>query len=67
MPRIATYQKDPSNRVILVFYFSGHSDGIALELGRDRLAYADLRRWLASTWPSPTGSKGPTWAGLMPV
>ena len=27
----------------------GHSDGIALELGRDRLAYADLRRWLAPT------------------
>lgn len=47
--RIATYQKDASNRVILVFYFSGHSDGVALELGRDRLAYADLRRWLAST------------------
>lgn len=47
--RIAAYRKDPTNRVILIFYFSGHSDGEALELGRDRLAYGDLKRWLATT------------------
>ena len=41
-------QREPGQRVILVFYFSGHSDGQALELGRDRLAYGDLRTWLAA-------------------
>lgn len=30
--RVAAYQADPANRVILVFYFSGHSDGEALEV-----------------------------------
>jgi hypothetical protein len=47
--RIAAYEKEPGTRVILVFYFSGHSDGQALELGGDRLAYGELRRWLATT------------------
>lgn len=47
--RIAELQRDPANRVILVFYFSGHSDGEALELGRDRLTFSDLRRWLGSS------------------
>ena len=44
--RIAWHQRDPSRRVVLLFYFSGHSDGVALELGRDRLPFAELRRWL---------------------
>ncbi|MDB4955332.1 MAG: ICE-like protease [Myxococcales bacterium] len=47
--RVAELQRDPANRVILVFYFSGHSDGEALELGRDRLSFSDLRHWLGST------------------
>ena len=47
--RVAAYQEDPVNRVILIFYFSGHSDGEALELGHDRLAFSELRRWLAGT------------------
>ena len=46
--RIKSFRADPSNRIIVMFYFSGHSDGEALELGRDRLAYAELRRWLAA-------------------
>ena len=46
--RIAGFRKDPSNRVVLLFYFSGHSDGEALELGSDRLTFSELRRWLAS-------------------
>ncbi|MDQ3339092.1 MAG: caspase family protein [Myxococcota bacterium] len=46
--RVADYQRG-TNRVMVVFYFSGHSDGEALELGTDRLAFGDLRRWLVST------------------
>jgi hypothetical protein len=39
----------PATRVILIFYFSGHSDGEALELGGDRYSFAALRHWLADT------------------
>ena len=46
--RIAGFRNDPSNRIVLLFYFSGHSDGEALELGGDRLTFSELRRWLAS-------------------
>ena len=46
--RVATYQRG-ATRVMVVFYFSGHSDGEALELGKDRLAFGDLRRWLVAT------------------
>jgi hypothetical protein len=46
--RIAAQRRDPTSRVIFVFYFSGHSDGVALELGRDRLPYPDLRRALGA-------------------
>jgi hypothetical protein len=46
--RIAQLRADPATRVILLFYFSGHSDGEALELGRTRLTFADLRKWLAT-------------------
>lgn len=37
------------DRAILIFYYSGHSDGEALELGDDRLPYAELRALLSST------------------
>ncbi len=47
--RIAAFHADPTNRVIVLFYFSGHSDGEALELGRDRLTFSELRRWLAAS------------------
>lgn len=35
---------DPSARVEFVFFFSGHSDGQALELGATPLEFAELRR-----------------------
>lgn len=47
--QVATWHARPDTRVVLVFYFSGHSDGEALELGSDRLNFAQLRRWLADT------------------
>jgi len=34
---------------VLFFYFSGHSDGESLELGPDRLSYAQLRALLEGT------------------
>ncbi|HEY1812931.1 MAG TPA: caspase family protein [Kofleriaceae bacterium] len=46
--QIAAFHADPTSRVIVIFYFSGHSDGEALELGRDRLSFGDLRSWLAT-------------------
>ena len=46
--RIAAFHTDPTSRVVVLFYFSGHSDGEALELGRDRLTFARLREWLAT-------------------
>ncbi|MBM4355990.1 MAG: hypothetical protein FJ109_19745, partial [Deltaproteobacteria bacterium] len=36
----------PGKAALLLFYFSGHSDGSALELDGDRVPFADLRRRL---------------------
>jgi hypothetical protein len=47
--RVRTWHAHGDDRVILLFYFSGHSDGVALELGSERFAYADLREWLRAT------------------
>jgi hypothetical protein len=46
---IAAARRDPGNRAMVLFYFSGHSDGTAIELGAQRLTFAELRRWLADT------------------
>jgi hypothetical protein len=46
--QIAGLRQDPGNRIVVMFYFSGHSDGEALELGRDRLTFSELRQSLAS-------------------
>jgi len=46
--RVRSLQQS-GDRVVLLFYFSGHSDGTALELGRDRLDYARLNDWLDKT------------------
>jgi hypothetical protein len=46
--KAADYQRAGA-RVMLMFYFSGHSDGQALELGKERLGFIDLKRWLAAT------------------
>jgi hypothetical protein len=35
-------------RVIVLFYFSGHSDGVALELGREAWPFQELRQALAA-------------------
>jgi len=37
---------DPDGDGLLLFYFSGHADGVALELGRERLPFAALRERL---------------------
>jgi hypothetical protein len=47
--RVAAWHAEPDVRVILVFYFSGHSDGEALELGAERLPFDQLRSWLTGT------------------
>lgn len=47
--RAADYRQNPAHRTVLLFYYSGHSDEEALELGRDRVSYADLRAWLGAT------------------
>jgi hypothetical protein len=47
--QVARWRGEPDARVVVVFYFSGHSDGLALELGDERLAFAQLRAWLAET------------------
>ncbi|OGQ81924.1 MAG: hypothetical protein A2289_03550 [Deltaproteobacteria bacterium RIFOXYA12_FULL_58_15] len=41
--KIELWRREPTDRVMLLFYFSGHSDGVALELGRDRFLFSDLR------------------------
>lgn len=47
--RVAAKLKNPADRVMVIFYFSGHSDGLSLEQGPDRMGYADVRQWLGST------------------
>lgn len=47
--QVARWRAEPEVRVVVVFYFSGHSDGLALELGSERLAFSQLRAWLAQT------------------
>ncbi|MBX5484013.1 MAG: caspase family protein [Myxococcaceae bacterium] len=39
----------PSTKTLLLFYFSGHGDGEALELGKDRVTYGHLRALLSGT------------------
>jgi hypothetical protein len=36
-------------RVVVLFYFSGHSDGTSLELQQGLLPFAEVRGWLADT------------------
>jgi len=46
---VAGFRANPEDRTVLIFYYSGHSDGDALELGEDRVPYAELRTWLSDT------------------
>lgn len=45
---IAAYQR-AGDRVVALFYYSGHSDGLALELGPERFTFSALRAWLEDT------------------
>jgi Caspase domain len=47
--RVAAWRRTADTHVVLLFYFSGHSDGQALEIGRERYLFGELRRWLAGT------------------
>jgi hypothetical protein len=47
--RVAAWRTRPDRSAVVVFYFSGHSDGEALELGDDRLAFSEVRRLLVKT------------------
>lgn len=47
--RVAFFKKSPDVRTVVFFYFSGHSDGEAIELGPEKLAYARLKALLTGT------------------
>ena len=47
--RVQEWKRSPDTRTILLFFFSGHSDGEALEVGGEKLAYARLKALLSST------------------
>lgn len=47
--RVGFFKRSPDVRTVVLFYFSGHSDGEALELGPEKLAYARLKALLAGT------------------
>lgn len=40
-------KQGPENRVVLIFYFSGHSDGEALELGNEMLPFSRLKNLIS--------------------
>jgi hypothetical protein len=47
--RVAEIHRAPDARAVLIFFFSGHSDGEALELGSDRLPFGQLKGLLSAT------------------
>lgn len=47
--RVAESHAQSGTRAVLLFYFSGHSDGESLELGRERISFHDLRTWLVDS------------------
>jgi hypothetical protein len=47
--QVASWREHPGHSAVVLFYFSGHSDGQALELGAGRLAFSDVRRLLEAT------------------
>jgi hypothetical protein len=44
--RARKWHSEPDVRVLLLFYFSGHSDGRALDLGPQQVTYEQLRVWI---------------------
>lgn len=49
--RLIATTRAQGNRTVVLFYFSGHSDGDALELGNDLWAFSDLRTALKDLAP----------------
>ena len=47
--RSREWHGQPDARVIFLFYFSGHSDGVSLEIGAERLAFPDLKTWISGS------------------
>lgn len=47
--RVAFFKKSPDVRTVMFFYFSGHSDGEAIELSGEKLAYSRLKALLTGT------------------
>lgn len=47
--RVQAWKRSPDTRTVLLFFFSGHSDGESLEVGGERLAYARLKALLTGT------------------
>jgi Caspase domain len=47
--KVRNVHGSPAERAVVVFYYSGHSDGESLELGGDRLEFAELRSLLSAT------------------
>lgn len=47
--RVAFFKRSPDVRTVVFFYFSGHSDGEAIELGGEKLPYARLKALLSGT------------------
>ncbi|MEW5741704.1 MAG: caspase family protein [Myxococcota bacterium] len=45
-PQVQAARAVPENRTVLLFYFSGHSDGEAIELGQELLPYSRLKALL---------------------
>ncbi|HET6148865.1 MAG TPA: caspase family protein [Polyangia bacterium] len=46
---IADWHAGHHGQAILLFYYSGHSDGLVLELGREAMPFAELRRRLGAS------------------
>ncbi len=47
--RVARAKANPEARTVVLFYFSGHSDGEGIELGREALSYSRLKTLLGGT------------------
>ncbi|MBS1150543.1 MAG: ICE-like protease [Myxococcaceae bacterium] len=47
--RVTMFKRSPETRTVLIFYFSGHSDGEAIEMGLEKLPYGRLKSMLLGT------------------
>jgi Caspase domain len=43
------HAETPHARLMLLFYFSGHSNGRQLEVGSDRFEFSELKEWMAAS------------------